>query len=556
VYVTSDSLYCADDGTLIFELTVCNPSDADFSVGYIELVPASPAAASVPSIDFTFFPALAPGECRTVSISLPALPAGESFAYLLIGHTTDPDLDPSALCCSDPASTRKLLIPDCDPCDNVGVRAVRQDEACCYDIFLFNNAPAPYSFDAIDLCLIGGDGTLGVYSSIGDPLVGTVGVGGQTVSIFSPDGSTLPNGVFGLPTICLEGSQNLINLIEIKWISDGGVVCRDTIEVKCTPPCGYLEELEVFCEGDVYVWTGTITNTSPFVMSEAYIDFEDSLGLDAYNTNIVFGTPLTTGASQNITIIIGSPAGPLDKISFTVTLHETGSDDHHLNCCQFDVCIELPDCRIEVCTCENEDEFQADVNMGFDTIGLPAIGPLTYRFDPRAEFTGCDSIVWSVRPRNPNGPWLEIGSNQVQDYTFPSQGRYQIWMRVYRFDDDGKLCTPRNAFRTINFGTGTVGGGVIGSVVTDITYDVEVFPNPADDEIQVVLPSSLNNGTEVNIDLYDFRGRMTKTFSWDNTSPGEQQTFQITVSDLPSGVYVLRGTGADGQRWNRRFVKR
>jgi PKD repeat protein len=556
VYVTSDSLYCADDGTLIFDFTICNPSDADFSVGYVELLPGSPAAATVLPLGFTLSPALAPGDCRTISTSLPSLPPGASFAYSLIGHSADPDLDPSALCCSDPASSRELIVPDCDPCDNVGVRELSQDDGCCYDIFLFNNAPAPYSFDGVDLCLIGGDGTLNIYPSIGDALTGTVGVGGQTVSVYTADGSTLPNGVFALPTICLEGSQNLINQIEIKWLSDGGVVCRDTIEVKCTPPCGYLEELSVDCDGGVYVWKGTITNTSPFMMSEAYIDFDDHLGLDAYNTTIVVGSPLNTGDSQNITIIIGSPAGPGDKISFTVTLHETGLDDHHLNCCQFDVCIELPDCKIEECTCENEDEFRNDVNMGFDTISQPSVGPLAYQFDPRAEFTGCDSIVWSVRRRNPNGPWQQIGNNVVQDYVFPTPGRYQVWMRVYRFDDAGKLCTPRNAFITYNIGTGGAGGVIVDNNVGTEIYEVELFPNPADEMIQVTFPAGIITGNKVNMRLYDFRGRMTNTYSWDNTAPGEQQVFRIRVSELPSGVYVLRGTSAGGQTWSRRFVRR
>jgi PKD repeat protein len=561
VYITSDSLFCDENGELQFNFVICNPVDAIFSVGYVELLPGSPAAASLPpsTLQFTLFPALAPGECRLITTMLPALPAGAPFIYSLIGHEGDPSVDLGALCCSDPGSTSELIVPDCDPCDNVGVKDVQGDgEACCYDIILTNNAPAPYTFDGIDLCLLGGgSGTLSILSSIGDPLVGTVGVGGQTASIFTSDGSALPTGTFALPTICLEGSEQLVNEIEIKWISNGEVVCRDTIQVKCIPPCGYLQEISVDCDNGVYVWTGTITNTSPFPMSEAYIDFEDNLGLDAYNTTIVFGSVLNTGDSETITIIIGSPAGPLDKISFTITLHETGSDDHHINCCQFEACIELPDCQIEKCTCENEDDFIADVNMGFDTIGLPSVGPLTYRFDPRAEFTGCDSIVWSIRRRNPNGPWQEIGSNQVQDYTFPVQGRYQIWMRVYRFDDAGKLCTPRNAFRTLSFGNGAFDGGVAGNNIDlPTSFDVDVFPNPADDEIQVVLPAGLNQGSEVNISLYDFRGRMTQTFSWDNAAPGEPQVFRITVSDLPSGVYVLRGSDAKGQGWNRRFVKR
>ncbi|MFK8163699.1 MAG: PKD domain-containing protein [Lewinella sp.] len=559
VYISTDSLYCADDGTLIFDITVCNPSDADFSVGHVQIIPGSPEAiaAGLPP-GFDLIPALAPGDCRTISTSLPALTPGEVFAYTIVGHSTNPATDPSALCCSDPVfSYSELIIPDCDPCDNVGVQGVRpQGDDCCYDIFLFNNAPAPFSFDGVDLCLLNGSGTLVTYSSIGDQLVGTIGPGGQTASIVTVDGTDLPSGVFALPTICLEGSENFINEIEVKWLSEGGVVCRDTIQVKCDPPCGYLDELEVFCEGDVYVWTGTITNTSPFQMSEAYIDFDDFQGLDAYNTTIVFGTPLNTGDSQNITIFIGSPAGPGDKVSFTVTLHETGSDDHHLNCCQFEACIELPDCKIEECSCENEDEFIADVNMGFDTIPLPSIDPLAYQFDPRADFTGCDSIVWLVRLLTPSRPWQVVGDDIVQAYTFPAPGRYQVWMRVFRIDEEGKVCITRNSFITYNIGTGLPSIDAEDQNITMESFHIALFPNPADEVIQVLLPGGTTQGSEVNMSLYDFRGRMTKTYSWDNVAPSEQQVFRIRVSDLPSGVYVLRGTSTEGQAWSRRFVRR
>ncbi len=557
VYVTTDSIFCDDKGDLVFTFTICNPADADFAVGYLDLLPASPTAATVLPLGFTLSPALAPGDCRTITTSLPALPPGAVFAYTLIGHSADPDIDPSALCCSDPSVNRELLIPDCDPCDNVGIRRVspRGSDDCCYDVVLFNNAPAPYTFDGIDLCLIGSDGALTVYSAIGDPLTGVVNAGGQSVSVFDPTGNVLPNGNIRLPRICIEDAEQPLHQIEVKWISNGGVVCRDTFEVFCTPPCGYLKEESIKCDEGFYVWSGEIVNTSSFTMGEAHIEFADSLGLAAYDTTIVFGTPLAPGQSQPIMLLIGSPAGPGDKITFTVTFHELGPDDYHLNCCQFEVCIQLPDCQIEKCDCENPEQFQQDVNLAFDSIGLPLVDPLAYRFDPRADFTSCDSIVWSVRRRSPNGPWQQLGSNQVQDYTFPTPGRYQIWMRVYRFADNGELCFVRNAFITYNIGSSFTGGGIQGPDVGEFTYEVVVFPNPVEDGLQVIVPANINRSSKLMISVHDVQGRRTHDFSWDNLAPGGQRKVTLNVGDLPAGVYLLRGTDGVSADWTRRFVK-
>jgi hypothetical protein len=281
-------------------------------------------------------------------------------------------------------------------------------------------------------------------------------------------------------------------------------------------------------------------------MSEAYVQFDPLLGLSAYDQTIALGS-LLPGQSTTIQIEIGSPAGPLDSVCFTVVLHEEGSGDRHTNCCAFEACIQLPDCRIEECSCEDPNLLRDEVRMGFDTIGLPD-GPLSYRFDPRGTFTGCDSIVWSVRRLTPTGPWAVAGSGQLLDYTFPMPGRYQVWMRVIRTADDGMVCTG-NVFRAIiisvpEAATGT--GWIANPSVT-------TFPNPADDELNVSLPGNLNDQRQTEIELLDFRGRIVRTYTRDNFTPGVAQTLRLDVSKLPAGVYLLRGQGKETV-WTKKVV--
>ena len=540
VYVTEDALDCDEDGNLVFTVTICNPSGADFPVGFVQFIPLSPAG--LPAIDQTLTPALLPGDCRTLTFSLPALTPGDSFAYTFVGHSANPGTDPGALCCNDAGEDRKLEVPDCDPCDNIAVADVKGGEDCCYDVSILNDA-AGFGIDGVDLCLIGSDATLAVFSAIGDPLVGTVTGTGQTATIGVVGGGELPAGTFALPTFCLEGSEQPEHRIEVKFTSGGEVVCRDTITVFCQPPCGYLVEESIDCEDGAYVWSGEIVNTSAFPMGEAYVEFDAAAGLSAYNQTIVFGAPLPPGASTGISFAVGSPAAPGDTVCFRVVLHENGPDDFHLNCCAFTACIVLPDCQIEECVCPEQELFADEVQAGFDTVGLTAPG-LAYRFIPRYAVEACDELIWEVRTLQPNTPYVEIGRDVNQDYVFPGPGRYQVRLTVVRTQDDGKQCRARTT-RQLRFQQDdTLRGDLVSTAV-------ELFPNPAEGEVYLRIPAGPAAGRTLRYELLDVHGHRVRSYVSSLTEPGEQQVFRVDISGLKSGVYILRG-----RDWSRKLVVR
>lgn len=545
-FIARDTLFCDEEGGLTLQIEVCNPSDADFSVGFLDLQPNNAVAGVDLPLGLPVFPALAPGDCRLFTISLSDLPADASFEYSLTVHSSDPLTDPTALCCTNDLdnAVRKLLVPDCDPCDNLFVREViSSEEGCCYDIILRNDAVG-FDFDGIDLCLIGGGNAgLTVYNALGAPLQGNTTVNG--VSVVTASNGLLPPGNLFLPTICIDGGDDPEYQIEIKWLNDKEVVCRDTVTVFCEPDCGYLTDISIDCEDGAFVYTGTITNTSDAVMSEAHIHFADSLGLSAYNTTIVFGSPLPPGGSTAIQFPIGGPAGPGDSIKFTVILHELGTGDNHINCCEFEHCIELPDCQIEACNCDDPKEITDLVLQSFYLIALPD-HPRAYRLTPLADFSSCDSIVWYSRQLNPiSTPFAVIGNNFVQDYTFPSSGFFRIGFRLYRTADDGTICTD-----AITRSFTVPATSVISNEGAPMFSGVSMFPNPASVEATVVVPGELIPGSKVNISLYDFQGRKTRSFSWDNFTPGVQQRFQLDLSGLPAGIYLVRGDG-----WTEKLIK-
>ncbi|SEP95476.1 PKD domain-containing protein [Neolewinella agarilytica] len=542
IYVTTDTLYCSPDGGLILDFTVCVPSDLTFNIGYIQLQDASAEAGVDLPIGIPLSPAMIPGECRSLSINLSELVPGEEFCYKLVGHSGDPAIDPSALCCSD-QEPRCLDIPFCDPCEDLAVDiATADDEGCCFDIFLVDNATFA-DFDAIDLCIIDGDGTLSVFGNLGDPIVGSVNTGGTTATFVPAGGGLLPDGFFQLPRICIDDNTVRDHTIEIKWMKDGEVICRDTVMAECDPPCGYLTEDTIVCEGDQYVWSGLITNTSDHPMSQAYISFDDP-ALAAYNTTIVFGSVLNTGDSESININIGAPASPGEEICFTVTLHELNDEDDHLNCCHFEVCITMPDCEIsQPCSCD-DDDFEALVAQGF-SVNLVGPSAFDYELLPKADFRECDVFRWRVRRVNPSTGWQVVGTQENQLYTFPGNFDYRIQMIVTRTADNGEVCQSFR-YRSLDLRE---------AVSSRPTFEVFSYPNPTDDELFLEISGQLEGATVTNLQIFTIDGRPLQTFQTKALQTGSLEALRLNVSDLKPGAYLIRGENA-GTTWTHRFIKR
>lgn len=544
VYVTEDSLYCNDEGGLTFELTICVPDDLEFNIGYIQLMASSAAATAVLPVNLTLFPALLPGECRTLSVSLALMLPGDDFCYTIVGHSGDPDDDPTALCCSD-QEPRCLPIPDCSPCDDLFVEGVvPSDEGdCCYDIYLYDGSFL-YDFDRVDLCLLGGSGaTLNMMTSLGDDLTGTVNTTGTMASVYSTDGSALPNGeVFQLPRICLNDTDQTDYQLEIKWINGDNVLCRDTVNLFCEPDCGYLQEELIVCEGDRYVWSGNIVNSSEYDMSEAHITFPASSGLSAYNTSIDLGGPIAPGGVAFVSFEIGGPAGPGDVICFTVSLHETNDDDGHLNCCNFEACIVMPDCVLEDCSCEG---FTNLVRAGVDTLNVGP-GPRDYVLQPRNQFSACDVVFWRTRSRFSDSPWTSW-SAYTNSYTlnasFDENKAYQVTMRVVRTTPDGEICVAYT-YPIFDFREPTD--------VSRFQPELEIFPNPATDEVTLIGTADDFYRLGGTITLMDMNGRTVRTLNEQQIMDGASRL--VGLKGLAPGVYLLRGEGADGV-WTKRFVK-
>lgn len=349
LYLQSDSIWC-EGKDVLYSMTVCNPVDADFAVAYILVQPTSPAGILVTpnTIDETANP-IQPGECRTYTLALTGTGiAGQMFCFSMTAHDAVPDEIDTTLCCM--LDTMYCIeIPDCNPCDDIAVEGVEalsaKDGKCCYAISLFNNF-APGYFDGVGLCMLSAGTTMTINNPFGSgwftasysPTVIDLNVG-------PPIGGSLPLGLIQLPQICVQTSVAPSQFLEIKWMAGDSVVCRDTVELGCEPPCGYVRDEVIGCDSSSgsWAWAGAIVNTSAYTMGEAHFIFTAPAGMFTYNTTVSLGS-LVPGGTQAYNLTLGSPALPGDTVCFTVSLHAMNDDAAHTQCCNFNDCVVLPDC--------------------------------------------------------------------------------------------------------------------------------------------------------------------------------------------------------------------
>ncbi len=534
LYLASDSIYCKGS-TVVYTMTVCNPVDADFAVAYIVIQPKSPAGVIVTpnTIDETANP-IQPGECRTYTLALsgPGL-ENQTFCYALTAHDEIPGEIDTSTCCM-PDTMYCVPIPNCAPCDDIGVEHVEtlstESGDCCYAISLYNNFAAGY-FDGIRLCMLSTGATMTINNPFGSGWI-TAGYTPTVIdlNVGPPIGTSLPPGVVQLPNICIQTTQAPAQLLEIKWLKGDSVVCRDTIELGCEPPCGYLLGESIVCDPVTgsWVYTGAIKNTSPYAIGQAQIVFTSPAGLG--NATIALGS-LASGATQSFTVNIGAPARPGDIVCFTVSLHVLDDNAQHTQCCHFSDCIVLPDCSAEAdCVCN--DEFETIVDEGIECVVSP-VDPFFYTFSPGAQLNLCDSVTW-LWTDSPL-PVVSAGNASVT-HTFPRTGTYSVCMYVVRTTPAGETCDAQVCKDVVLF-------------APDEPEQLTLFPNPSNGRIYARLTPGWT--PDARFRLLDMLGHTV--LDRNITDAAGQELLPLELTGVGSGLYTVV-VESGGRRWVRKVV--
>ncbi|MBI1268214.1 MAG: PKD domain-containing protein [Cryomorphaceae bacterium] len=516
LYLTNDTIFC-DGVETLYQFTVCNPNDADWDVSYISLLPTSPSGITLaPSaIDLTGTP-LMPGDCGTYTVALNGTNiGGEIFCFNIVAHKENPDLNPDALCCSID-TTYCIEIPFCDPCGFVHVAEVVPTEDCCYQTVLHNGFSDSY-FDAIDLCVLSPQTTFTINNPLGSGWT-TNAYTGTSVNLLPTGFSNFaPLGDFVLPEICIQTSVAPNQLVEVKWIHDGEVVCRDTLSLFCEPDCGYFKNEVIQCNTDgTWTFNADLVNTAPYSIAEAVITFNPSSGLSSYNQVISLGSLPTGGVFSPINFTIGAPAVPGDEVCFTVTLHEVNADGLYLNCCNFTYCMVLPDCGfVPECVCD--ESFFAGAALGITCIQG---GPLSYGYDFNLTsniFQDCDLVRWYFPGL---AAPINLPGGEGVGFVFPGPGSYEVCAKIYRTAADGTVCKT----------------SVCKTVIIPGVPNFAVFPNPNSGSFNIAFTESSTEHVDVRI--YDSASRpvFTRTF----VSGQSRNILEIDLEGVAPGIYYVQ----------------
>jgi len=518
IYVQSDSIYCGPNGQLLYDVTICNPADALYSIGYIDFIELSPAGVMLnPSEIDLGAGVLMPGDC--ISFTLNVLGSGlanQTLCYKLVGHEFNPDEVEGALCCSS-ETNNYIFIPGCTPCDMVYVSGIDSSDMgeCCYDVTV-NNYFSDADCIGIDLCVLTAGATFDIFNPGSSPWDIT-GLTSTTANLDYNDGaiSFIPFGDTPLPTICVGDNESPYVDIEIKWISsDGSIKCRDTISLLCPGECGYMSETSLDCgPNGTWIFSGYITNTSQFIMDNAFIDFGEDI-LNAYDTNINLNglAPNDTYGPFNIVLSGTSGVGP--ELCIITTLHANDHNDEHEDCCQFKTVIEVPDCGNSI-DCKCSPLFEEEVGLGINCNQI--FGTFTFIFSPAGNFGDCDKVIWDFQDSQTANM---TQGNQSVSHTYTGPGEYTVCMTIIRTQLDGKQCKEK----------------FCKDVFVSENGLISVFPNPVTDQVNIAPENTSFNGM-ATIEIIDASNRLCKSLKLEVS---DDIITSIDVDDFKTGVYMIR----------------
>ncbi|MFN5294033.1 MAG: T9SS type A sorting domain-containing protein, partial [Flavobacteriales bacterium] len=109
--------------------------------------------------------------------------------------------------------------------------------------------------------------------------------------------------------------------------------------------------------------------------------------------------------------------------------------------------------------------------------------------------------------------------------------------------------------KTVSLAQG--GGGAQSQMISEEPIENEklvdpmIFPNPSEDIINLSFEDSELNDN-LTVDLLDAGGMLIQRLNYQSTYG---TTMQVSLSDLPAGMYMFRMCTVDGQVATKRFVK-
>ncbi|MEX2089125.1 MAG: SdrD B-like domain-containing protein, partial [Bacteroidota bacterium] len=343
VSVISDTVTCTGSS---YSFLYSFANNAAYSISAIEYAVQSPSTVSIASLTAILSPAVGSGlNSGLQNILLSGATPGDTVSIL--AKFISPD---SCCWCYE---TLQVIIPACGSvCDSVGVQAQGSPTDCCYAISLTNSSSTVFS--NIQFELLSG----GMFSTVNTTAVPGWGFTNITPNnlinlVKFPIGQGIGQGAFSsILNMCVRQYTSPNQIVEVRWMKDGQVLCRDTLRFECvTPPiptdaCSQIINDTLIClPNGTLQYNFRIQNNSNIV-STGFGIFPTTPGVSFSQTlfSNVGIMPGQVSPMQSI-VITGSGQGQNLCLQTAIFNSVVSGDSLYNYCCHSDtVCITTPLC--------------------------------------------------------------------------------------------------------------------------------------------------------------------------------------------------------------------
>ncbi|MEM8528948.1 MAG: T9SS type A sorting domain-containing protein [Bacteroidota bacterium] len=436
-------------------------------------------------------------------------------------------------------------VPRCINCEEIEATAVPQEEgACCYDLKFTNNDENHYSKVVATLT------TEEVsFDNVQANDAWQVTENQQELTIFFAEGN-IPEGTSTPLSFCLSNvqySHQSPQEIILEWYADfeelEEVVCRDTIELDCQ--CAMVQNENLVCNSDGSIQLELdLVNQSERNISFLRFDVIEPVGIE-FDNCLPKLIPVENVDVFPISLQLNDCGTPLrvgTEVKYRISMLDSETDDW---CCHLDtLSMMLPDCRVvNESVCECEEDFEQQIDQGFHIRSHCEGFRQSFEFQPRANFSDCDELFWTVDNRNIQSTTANESISYRPAFPFPRP--MTICMTVVRTQADGKQCQIQHCKRHYDRDgcSIVINPGDTLRPPDDPLDRIMIAPNPVNEQLRISMPEQ-----RVQYQIFDAQGRRMQYALLTNDRT-------ILVHELQTGIYFLHLQLEDGRVEVRRFVK-
>ncbi len=247
--------------------------------------------------------------------------------------------------------TISVTIPNCNTvCDSLSVQAKGNPEDCCYSISLTNNSSTKFS--NVEFELLSG-GMFSTVSTTSAPGWGFTNVFPNNVIklVKFPLTSGIATGNYSdVLDMCIRQYTSPNQVVAVRWIKDGQVICTDTLKFECAPLEPKIDSCSQAINGTLtclpngtYKYEFRVQNNSS-IMSTGYGIYPTTPGVTFSQT--IFNTSIMPGQVSPVTTIIIAGIGAGQNLCFQTAVFTVVPGQTAYNyCCHSDtMCITVPIC--------------------------------------------------------------------------------------------------------------------------------------------------------------------------------------------------------------------